>query len=681
MHTSTSLRWLVVAVSAAMLLVAVAACGAETVEVPGETVVVEKEVIKEVQVPGETVVVKEEVVKTVEVPGETVVKEVVKEVQIPGETVVVEKEVVKLVEVPGETVVVEKEVVKTVVAPVETSRYTRNVHGKVVDAPQYGGKISIPHTGAGAVDVGGYPTDPMYDGATWNVGLVLENLGGPNWGIPREEYPFHIEFVPMEYAQGMLAESWTEPDPNTIIFNIRKGVNWHNKAPMNGREFNAYDVEYTWHRLLGIPDKYGFTVPNGGWLIPTEIESVTATDEWTVEFKTSTFSFNTLQRVAANRWLYATHPREVIEQYGDMKDWKTLVGTGPYELVDVVEGSSATYTKIPDYWKNDENFPENRLPYLDEIDILIMPDFSTRITALRTGQTAIFWGEAFPPDSILSLQKTNPELVVHSTPGPFQQGAVLNSGRPPFDDIRVRQAMQKALDNETINETYYKGLGESQPWGKTGPGLKGFYLPHSEWPEELKEGYRYDPVEAERLLDEAGYERGSDGIRFKVSRAISVDWGEDVDLFQILKAYWAQIGVDVELNLLDGAGMLQTYQANEYDMFRSEFKGGEIYPVSMLNAFRSDASWKPNRVTDSTFDALWHKANGATNMEDFGQWSIDLDMYVVSQYWIVQGPSIGRYPFTQPWLNGYNGEYPINYNTLSFVRTWVDQEMKSAMGH
>ena len=73
MLTSNSLRWLVVVAGAAMLLAVVAACAGETVEVPGETVVVEKEVIK-----------------TVEVPGETVVKEVVKEVQVPGETVVVE---------------------------------------------------------------------------------------------------------------------------------------------------------------------------------------------------------------------------------------------------------------------------------------------------------------------------------------------------------------------------------------------------------------------------------------------------------------------------------------------------------------------------------------------------------------------------------------------------------------
>ena len=80
MRTSTSLRWLVIAVSAAMLLAVAAACSSETIEVPGETVVVEKVVIKEVQVPGETIVVEKEVLKTVEVPGETVVleKEVVK---------------------------------------------------------------------------------------------------------------------------------------------------------------------------------------------------------------------------------------------------------------------------------------------------------------------------------------------------------------------------------------------------------------------------------------------------------------------------------------------------------------------------------------------------------------------------------------------------------------------------
>ena len=85
-----------------VIAITLAACGAESVEVPGETVVVEKEVIKEVQdCPVTTVVVEKVVTEIVEVPGETVTVEVVKEVQVPGETVVVEKEVVKTVEVPA----------------------------------------------------------------------------------------------------------------------------------------------------------------------------------------------------------------------------------------------------------------------------------------------------------------------------------------------------------------------------------------------------------------------------------------------------------------------------------------------------------------------------------------------------------------------------------------------------
>ena len=164
MRTSNSLHWLVGAISAALLLAFAAACGTETVEVPGETVVIEKEVVKTVEVPGETIV--KEVVKTVEVPGETVVVEkvVTETVEVPGETVVVEKEVVKTVEVPGETVVkevikevevevpvvVEKEVIKVIEVPAEPAEPVAVAAeqivdprtGKMINPPQYGGQIS-----------------------------------------------------------------------------------------------------------------------------------------------------------------------------------------------------------------------------------------------------------------------------------------------------------------------------------------------------------------------------------------------------------------------------------------------------------------------------------------------------------------------------------------------------------
>ena len=69
-----------------------------------------------------------------------------------------------------------------------------------------------------------------------------------------------------------------------------------------------------------------------------------------------------------------------------MKDWRNVVGTGPLRLTDVVEGSSVTWEKNPDYWGYDEKFPHNRLPYIDEYRSLLMPDMSTRLAALRTGK-------------------------------------------------------------------------------------------------------------------------------------------------------------------------------------------------------------------------------------------------------------------------------------------------------
>ncbi len=187
----------------------------------------------------------------------------------------------------------------------------------------------------------------------------------PDWAADRRE-----EHNPRSLMRGQLAESWEQPDPLTFIFNIRKGVNWHDKAPMNGRELTASDIEFNFHRYLGIGSGFSEASPFEGQL--PKIESVTATDASTVVFKLAEPDLFALDKLVNNRlaWIY---PPEVIQQYGDVQDWRNLVGTGPMELTDYVEGSSITWTKNPNYWGFDEKFPENRLPYVDEIVALIMP--------------------------------------------------------------------------------------------------------------------------------------------------------------------------------------------------------------------------------------------------------------------------------------------------------------------
>ena len=579
MRTSTLLRWLVVVVSAAMLLAVAGACGTETVEVPGETVVVEKVVTETVEVPGETVVVEKEVVKTVEVPGETVTREVVKEVMVPGETVVVEKEVVRTVEVPGQTVVVEKEVVKEI----ESERYVRNVWGELVDRPQYGGSIVI-----GIPDE--FPsTDPSgecWGGCRMTGGTTFEKMGAVDWAVPRDEFDFTAGYVNLDFVTGALAESWEQPDVLTTIFHIRKGIHWQDKAPLNGRELTAKDVEYSWHRIMGLGS--GYSEPDPDIWVNIPVVSVTATDDWTVEVKASEFSFDTLQNLLiSTQMFHSIHATpEIIEQHGDTSDWENLVGTGAYLLTDYTDGDSMTFTKNPNYWGYDPLHPDNRLPYADEFKVIVLPEEATQVAALRSGKIAFVnrW-QSLGVDQIEGLQRTNPELTTKKYTG-WGANVAFNTEGKPFDNINVRIAMQKAVNVEEMVRLYYRGNADATPWG-IAPAVSGMSAPYEEWPEDVKWMYEYDPEAAEKLLDDAGLPRGSDGIRF--SREWNTCYYPDTDAALYAATYWQAIGVEITLDVPPDDSlcweMMSTRDAEgniQFEMISSDTRHALHNPLSSL---------------------------------------------------------------------------------------------------
>ena len=220
--------------------------------------------------------------------------------------------------------------------------------GEMVTAPQYGGTITF------AVKREPPSTDVHFGGgASRGVDGVAEKLGMVNWGIDRDVYDIRGAFFyypSVSILTGRLAESWETPDPTTFVFHIRPGVHWHDKAPMNGRELTAQDIEYNFHRALGLGS--GFTEKNEGFnagIVSLPIESVMATEDRTVVIKLTQPQPNALETVLTS---WGTHmmPPEVIKQHGDVKDWRNLVGTGPFMLTDWVDGSSMTWTKNPDYW-------------------------------------------------------------------------------------------------------------------------------------------------------------------------------------------------------------------------------------------------------------------------------------------------------------------------------------------
>ena len=681
MLTSNSLRWLVVVAGAAMLLAVAAACAGETVEVPGETVVVEKVVTETVEVPGETVVVEKEVVKTVEVPGETVTVEVVKEVQVPGETVVVEKEVVKTVEVPGQTVVVTKEVA----VPVEVVRevpgknyVTDPTNGKVVSAPEYGGTLTM-----------GFKNmhnnwDPYSGWVDAPVMGVVEKLGILNWGIDRDEYDFPATLAwPRFVITGRLAESWETPDDTTFIFHIRDGVRWHDKAPMNGRLLTAQDIEFNFHRMVGLgefaaagPSAFG----GASNLLAVPFESVTATDDSTVVMNLTEPYLPAFELITQDLMVWIMPP-EVIKEHGGIADWRHLVGTGPFELTDWREGSASTRTRNPDYWGHDEKYPENRLPYVDEVRYLIIPEEATLQAALLSGKIDLrgpSGATISSIDTVDSLRKTNPEIVPHSLFFSSMNAFAANVTEPPFDDVRVRKAMQMALDLDTIVSTFFKGQAVATPQGMVG--VPGFYIPFEEWPEEVKKGYRYDPEGAEKLLDEAGYPRGADGTRFKTSARI---WGA-ASYAEIAAAYWAEIGVDVELDAYtDFAQMFAPLFARSYEGMMSATAGTGFAPTVLLGWHRSGNTWERTLHQWPELDALVDAALAANTFEQQQRRVKETDMYAIENHWQIWGPKAPIWYAVQPWVIGYNGEFGLgpNEDTLIVSRLWIDSELKKAMGH
>ncbi len=553
--------------------------------------------------------------------------------------------------------------------------------GEMVTAPEYGGTIRA------VVNFKPEGIDPYFRySAGAFIGLVNEKLGVGDWAIDRSKVGYTTLFLPDEALVGQLAESWERPDPLTAVFKIRDGVFWHDKAPVNGRQLTAHDVAYSWQRLLfgvdgGEPSP---DCPGGFDICNIEWESVTATDDSTVVFKLQEPSVTAFSRmlVAEHGYIVA---REVVDEFGDIQDWRNVTGTGPFQLTDVVEGSSWTYTKIDDYWGFDPKFPDNRLPYADTIEFLVVNDMTAITSLMRSGQADwIGFGlnsHLTSVDSAVNLQKTKPDLVLHPYSYRSETAFGFNLQKEPWSDIRVRQALSLAIDHESIAENYQQGWGDASPQGATGARVLGYAVPFEEWPEETQQYYRYDPEEAERLLDDAGYPRGEDGIRF--STIYSHYEFFDLGYYQIAMDYLRQIGIDVEIEEITRAqnsewGMSHGYPGLRTDVWAAEYPSG----LAPINSYWSKAGWNPNNNNDPVFDEIYEKALAATTVEEQQEWARQANLRIAEQLWMIRGPVAPLFGATQPWIKGYNGEGDVGGMQRSTVLMylWVDQDLKRELG-
>jgi peptide/nickel transport system substrate-binding protein len=418
-----------------------------------------------------------------------------------------------------------------------------------------------------------------------------------------------------------------------------------------------------------------------------EFESITATDQSTVVFKMNKPRLSALASILDD-WSAWIYPPEVIKEHGDVSDWRNLVGTGPMMMTDWTKDSSRTYERNPDYWGYDEKYPENRLPYIDRLRGLVMPEVATRMAALRTGQVDYVGSLGLTSlrnlDQVESLQRTNPEIVISSYTFRNDGAVALNVQIEPFDDIRVRKAMQMAINLEEINNSFFGGFGDTTPQGKVSRSYAGAVTQFEDWPEDVKKVFDYDPEGAEALLDEAGYPRGADGIRFK-TKFLHLE-RYDLNYTQLITSYWNKIGIDVvDIEVLPFAGFAAKKTDKDHELLTSELAnyGDPINYIRSYSNHPSNAYGPDSNVNDPDYDAMNEAAEAATTIEEQYRLVRELNQYGIEKFWTIWTPNGPQFNAVQPWIIGFNNENWMGNGQIQgvFTRLWIDQDLKTEMGH
>ncbi|MBW1709489.1 MAG: ABC transporter substrate-binding protein [Deltaproteobacteria bacterium] len=539
------------------------------------------------------------------------------------------------------------------------------------EEPRYGGSLKV-------LNLIPYLNPIAWDNYDWNwkhahdTGFYLEHLlAGDLQKGPKgtNEYAFQSSaYIPPHIVRGELVESWeVQKDPLALVFHLRKGIYWQEKpGVMKAREFVANDVVYSMTRLAGSPKA-----------IPLYLEFI---DRWEAKDKYTAVAY--LKEWCGN-WQYrfgwgyydAIQPPEMEKAGG--RDWKNACGTGPYMITDYKSGHNQTYTKNPNYWdKTVIDGKQYQLPFTDNVKYLIIKDESTRLAALRTGKADMMMYVNWK--YVKMLKKTCPDLKWRRYMNPVGSCLALRMDQKPFDDIRIRRALNLAINQQEIIDAFYGGNAYiiGYPFPKVWSEL---HTPVDKLPESARELFTYNPEKAKKLLAEAGY---PNGFTFKMQ--VSNSTQEGLDLAALIVAYLAKVGVKLELEVMDYPSYLSKMTSkNHGPAYYLSSDYGNPFAIIRKN-FLPKQTWNPYMFNDDYVTNTWKKAISDPNLseEELKETFKKLNVYIIDQAPAIWTPVAYRYCAWWPWVKNYHGELRVGAYRPGpiFARIWIDQELKKKMG-
>lgn len=366
-----------------------------------------------------------------------------------------------------------------------------------------------------------------------------------------------------------LASSWETSDDGLVwTFHLVEGVKFH-----NGEELTADDVVYTVNRMMD-PDQLAkntdfFYMIKGAQACyegqADSVEGVVALDDYTVQFTLESPYGSFLANLATPGC--SIYNREATEAAGDQfgVDPSLCIGTGPFIMESWTLGSEVTMRANPDYFKG--------APQLDGVKLLIVPDADTQRMLFESGQSDVFNFDYAP--SQLAYFKNNPDYADNIVSGP-RAGLyyyLFNMNIEPLNDVRVRKALQMAIDRQAILDALFDGEGvvvnSFLPSGVLGHNPDATVI-------------NYDPEGAKALLAEAGYADG-----FDMELAQMTDTPNTLSVNEIVQAYLAQIGVNATIKQYDDASYYAVRGEGELGSYFNEWSADFNDPDNFLYTFFS----------------------------------------------------------------------------------------------
>ena len=541
------------------------------------------------------------------------------------------------------------------------------------DGPQYGGTLTAFRTDLEPVQadqtstVGRAPA-LVFSGPIMDYLMMTDYEGcGPRGsGVFPSTYP-GIYLTPEQCWTGALAERW-EAHEDRIVFHLRQGVTWQGNDVIGfePRELVADDVVFALTRAWNSrPTAWTW---DGG-----AIDNIVAEDRYTVVVELSRFDLEWIVWTAANP--NAIYAPEVVE--AGAGEWEHQAGTGPFRFAEYVEGSFMRYERHDDYWGSPTIIDgvEYETPFVDEMIYLIIKDLSTRVAALRTGNLDLYYW--MPVKQEQSLAETAPELEKFRYLSSGTHALGLRSDIEPFDNKRVRHAVSMALDAKQIADTV---LLEAQTEGIF-PMIEGYpgHIPPAELSPEIRAVYEYHPERAKEILAEEGYPNG-----FEVTTIVRAADTNSVAILELVKSYWEEVGVDLEINALEQLAYQTERRARNYHVVRSTLQNQREVGAFNKHSINFAGGWNDAIWTDPAYyDPLFVETSATLDLEERNRKWAQLARIVVEETAYVPLGIQYELSYWWPWVKNYYGESSTTFRSSSMVEAgiWIDQALKQEMGY